>query len=252
MLTLPNDLINGRWISKDTHYTVTASGGIGDISWESEALNNISGSLILSGSGDSRTVRFDPPAAPKTRSGKLAYSITIKSDPELDATENLRQDHLSVLRQQYHDVGIRVPGRISNWFSGGSIKIQTKLESNYRKLLQIYTRWARKRNSSVTSVGLRKHNSTRTPRHNANLPRRYNPAKESLHQYGCAYDLGPITDLGGNRGYADEQNMIMKIWTDSLRLGSPNGYTYKKGNTVHIQVYRYSHGSNSITRQIPR
>lgn len=252
VLALPNDLRHGRWISKDTHYTVTASGGIGDISWESEALNNISGSLTLQGSGDTKTLRFSPPEAPKARTGKLEYRVTVTAFPELESMESLRQDHLSVLRQQYHDVEIRVPGRTTGWFSGGSIKIHAQLESNYNKLLAAYTKWAKDRNSSLTTVTLRKHSSTRTPRHNINLPESQGAAKESLHQYGCAYDLGPIKDLGGAAGYTDEQNKIISIWKNDLKLARPNGFTYVKGNTVHVQVFRYDEGSQSIKNQIPR
>ena len=99
---------------------------------------------------------------------------------------------------------------------------------------------------------LHKHSSTRRPRHNINLPESQGAAKESLHQYGCAYDLGPIKDLGGAAGYTDEQNKIISIWKNDLKLARPNGFTYVKGNTVHVQVFRYDEGSQSIKNQIPR
>lgn len=244
-LTLSSDVLQGRFISKDTHHTANATGGVGRITWNYSIMTATSGTLDFLGSGNDKTLHFNPLMATGTRGNALHYRIEVTAEPQLYKSGTIEQDAVAMVRQQYHDRDIRVPGRSSRWLSGTEIQLQADLITNYGKLKAYYKKWVKKANKS--KVKLRIESSTRKPRHNVSIK---GAAKRSLHQYGCAYDIGPIKDLGGDPGIADDQKYLKDVWQDTLGLRRPNGYAYLKGNTVHVQIYRYSEGTNSIMNLI--
>ncbi len=244
-LTLSSDVLQGRFISKDTHHTANATGGVGRITWDYSAMTATSGTLDFLGSGNDKNLHFSPLMASSTRGNALHYRIEVRAEPQLYKSGTIEQDAVAMVRQQYLDRDIRVPGRSSRWLSGAEIKLQTDLITNYGKLKAHYKKWVKKANKS--KVKLRIESSTRKPRQNVSIK---GAARKSLHQYGCAYDIGPIKDLGGKAGIADDQEYLKDVWQDSLGLRRPDGYAYIKGNTVHVQIYRYEEGVNAIINLI--
>ena len=233
-LTLPSELLTGNFISKDTGHRASVTGGLFEVEWSSEALTAHSGLLNFVGNGTIRTIHFHPDVVPSTRGVPLSYKIIVKADPELEQTQTITQDVISRTRQEYHDMGARIPTRGGRYLRGSEVALQTDFLTNFNELQRMYSNWVTSANKNKSS--LRIHSSTRKPGHNHRVGGKWN----SLHQYGCAYDLGPIKDLGGATGILNDQKQLQKIWRDSLNLGIPNGYTYIKGNTVHVQIYRYT------------
>ena len=238
-LTLGSEVSQGQFIHKDTHHTANATGGVGRITWDYSVLTATSGTLNFSGSGNDRTLSFNPIPSSLTRGNALHYRIEVKAEPGLYKSGTIEQDKVSILRQQYLDRHIAIPDRGSRWLQGSEIKLQDELETQFGILLDKYKKWVRLTNKTV-KVSLRRESTTRSPRKNVNTK---GAKKRSLHQYGCAIDISPVPTYGGDpTKKSDDAKALKDIWADSLGFTGSKGYTYisTNKNMVHVQILKYS------------
>ena len=240
-LTVPGEVLAGAFITRQTTIQVSAEGGVGEITWEGIGKSPTAGTLSFNGSGNTRSLIFSPDQAADARNENLKYQIIVRADPELEEDQDITQDVQSRLRQQYWDRGIQIPPRGSKWISSSALKVinQQEIKDNFAKLQEKYTSWVRStKNDNTLDADINVHSSARTPFENA----RIDGAKlKSLHQYGYAYDLTPLYDLGGVAGKSDDADKLVSIWQDTLGFKGAKGYTYRtsNGNKVHIQIHKY-------------
>ena len=227
-LVIPPEVLGGAFITNQTTIQVSAEGGIGEITWEGKGLSATAGSLDFNGSGNTRALLFREDQASETRADKLKYQIIVRADPELVQDQDIIQDVQSILRQQYLDRTIQIPPRGSKWISSSALKVinQQEIIDNFAKLQAKYTAWVHStKNDNKIDATLPIYSSGRTPRENAGIT---GAEHNSLHQYGYAYDLTPLKDLGGEPGKRDDADTLVSIWADSLGFTGEKGYTYKK------------------------